>query len=274
MTAGAVTTALTAPAFGRATFPARVPVGVQLYCFRHELAEDFPGTLKQVAALGFKGVEFADYFGYSAGELRTFLDDNGVSCCGTHIHIETLQGDALEPSIAFNLTLGNPYLIVRSLSEERLASKEAVLRTADELNEIVEKLRPHGLRTGFHCHAPSFERSFDGQTVWDILGDHTSKDFILQLDTGNASHGGAVIPSVIKRHPGRIRSMHVKPFTAGAEDPFRAFIGDDGLPWKEIFDLSETVGGVEWYIVEYEDPAFPPLEALKENLARVHGFGR
>lgn len=54
----------------------------------------------------------------------------------------------------------------------------------------------------------------------DILGDNTSEDVIMQLDTGNAS----VVP------------------------------------------------GVD--IVEYERPAFPPLEALKANLDNLHKLGR
>lgn len=267
--------ALSVAGFSFPTWPvADVPVGVQLFCFRHQLAEDFPGTMAQIAKLGFKGVEYADYFGYNAKELRAIMDDNGVKCCGTHIHIETLQGDELSKSIEFNLTLGNPYLIVRSLRDDRLASKDAILRTAEDLNEISEALKPHGLRTGYHCHAYSFEQTYDDQTIWDILGDNTSEDFVLQLDTGNAAHGGANVPEVIKRHPGKVNTMHIKPYTSGDEDPFRAYIGDDKLPWPEIFDLSEEVGGIEWYIVEYEHEAYPPLEALKTNLERVNGFGR
>ena len=251
-----------------------VSVGVQLFCFRHLLEEDFAGTLAQVATLGYDGVEFAGYYDHTGEQLREMLTGHGLKCAGTHLGIDVLLGDELQKSIDFHGALGNTNLIVAGISDERTASKDAVLRTAEEFSEIQEKLRPHGMHTGYHCHAYSFSKLLDGETVWDLLADNTPDDFILQLDTGNAAHGGANIPDVIKGHPGKIRSMHVKPYTAGAEEPFEPFIGDDGLPWEEIFTLSESVGGIEWYVVEYEQESHPPLEALKANRDKVRGFGR
>ena len=251
-----------------------IPVGVQLFCFRHLLEEDFAGTLAQVATLGYDGVELAGYYDHSAAELRQMLDGHGLKCAGAHVGLNVLLGDELQKSIDFHGELGNTNLIVAAISEERRVSKDIVLRTAEAFSEIQDKLRPHGMRTGYHCHAYSFNQLLDGETIWDLLADNTPDDFILQLDTGNAANGGANVPEVINGHPGKIKSMHVKPFTAGAEDPFDPYIGDDGLPWEEIFTLSETVGGIEWYVVEYEQESRPPLEALKANRERVRGFGR
>ncbi len=251
-----------------------VPVGVQLYCFRHLLEKDFPGTLARVATLGYDGVEFAGYYDYEASELKAMLDSHGLKVAGAHVGMPALLGDELQRSIDFHGELGNPNLIVPAISEDRWESKETVLKTAEELSTIQEALRPHGMRTGYHCHAYSFNHLLDGETVWDLLAGNTPEDFILQLDTGNAANGGANLPEVIKGNPGRINSMHLKPFTHGTEHPFAPFIGDDSLPWEEIFDLSESVGGIEWYVVEYEDESHPPIEALKINRERVKGFGR
>jgi len=251
-----------------------VPVGVQLYCFRHLLEEDFEGTLEQVATLGYDGVEFAGYYDYSADELRQLRQGHGLEVAGAHVGIEALLGDELQPSIDFHGVLGNTRLIVPAISEERHASVDALMRTAEDLTSIQEALRPHGMSTGYHCHAYSFNKLMDGKTVWDMLADNTPEDLILQPDTGNAANGGADVAQVINNDPGRIRSMHLKPFTAGAEAPFAPFIGDDGLPWAEILDLSESVGGIEYYVVEYEEESHPPLDALRENRERLAGFGR
>ncbi|MDE2730941.1 MAG: sugar phosphate isomerase/epimerase [Bacteroidota bacterium] len=251
-----------------------VPVGVQLYCFRHLLEEDFEGTLEQVATLGYDGVEFAGYYDYSADELRQLLQGHGLGVAGAHVGIEALLGDELQPSIDFHGELGNTRLIVPAISEERHASVDALMRTAEDLTGIQEALRPHGMSTGYHCHAYSFNKLMDGKTVWDMLADNTPEDLILQLDTGNAANGGADVAQIINNDPGRIRSMHLKPFTAGAEAPFAPFIGDDGLPWAEILDLGESVGGIEYYVVEYEEESHPPLDALRENRERLAGFGR
>ncbi len=253
---------------------AAVPVGVQLYCFRHLLEEDFPGTLAEVATLGYDGVEFAGYYDYSAAELRSMLDGHGLRVAGAHVGLPMLLGDELQRSIDYHGELGNPNLIVPAIGEDRRTGMDVLMRTADELTAIQEALRPHGMRTGYHCHAYSFNQLVEGQTIWDILADNTPDDVILQLDTGNAANGGADVLDVIKGDPGRINSMHVKPYTHGAEHPFEPFVGDDSLPWEQIFALSESEGGIEWYVVEYEDESHPPLEALRTNRERVRGFGR
>ena len=253
---------------------ATIPVGVQLFCFRHLLEEDFEGTLAQVATLGYDGVEFAGYYDYSATDLRKLLDGHGLEVAGAHVGIDMLLGDELQRSIDFHGELGNTRLIVPAIGEDRRSPLDAVMRTAEDLTRIQEALRPHGMSTGYHCHAYSFNQLLDGQTIWDLLADNTPDDMILQLDTGNAKNGGADVLQVIRNDPGRIRSMHVKPFTVGAEHPFAPFIGDDSLAWAEIFDLSESEGGIEYYVVEYEDESHPPLEALRTNRERVRTYGR
>jgi hypothetical protein len=57
--------------------------------------------------------------------------------------------------------------------------------------------------------------------------------------------------------------MHVKPFSK--KDP-NAYLGADELDWPAIMTAAETVGGIEWYIIEYEKEGVPPLESLGANL--------
>jgi hypothetical protein len=56
-----------------------------------------------------------------------------------------------------------------------------------------------------------------------------------------------------------------KPFSKKNPD---AYLGDDELNWKEIMTTAESVGGIEWYIIEYEREAVPPLESLGANLTK------
>jgi sugar phosphate isomerase/epimerase len=243
----------------------QLPIGVQLYCVRKELAEDFDKTMAAVAGIGFDGVEFADYFGRSAKELRKSLDDNGLKCCGTHIVLPDMLGDKLKETVEFNLTLGNPYLIVRWLDESFRTSPEVFDNTVGLFNEVADNLKPHGLRVGYHNHDYIFGK-FDGKFLWDILGDGTSKDVILQLDTGNAMvQSGVDVVELLKRHPGRTGTIHIKPYSSKKPD---AFLGDDELHWPAIIKLCQTSAGTEWYIVEYEVEGIPPLEALKDNYLR------
>lgn len=239
-----------------------IPVGVQLYCFRRELAKDLPGTISQVADMGYQGVEFADYFGRSAKELRQILDDHGLEPCGTHIYLDDMLGDNVSKTVEFNQTLGNKNLIVRWLDEDMVSTPEAFSKTIDLFNQAVENVKPYGMRVGFHNHDAIFRR-FDGEYLWNILADHTPQEMILQLDTGNASNTGVEVIELLKRNSGRSITIHIKPYSASNPD---ALLGDDDLDWQEIMRICETSGGTEWYIIEYEREGIDPLEGLRKNL--------
>jgi sugar phosphate isomerase/epimerase len=173
-----------------------------------------------------------------------------------------LQGDKLQTAIEFNQAIGNDRLIVRSLPKDVYTSKAELLKVASTLNEISEKLKPAGLRVGYHNHTSDFNK-IEGEYWWNLFADQTRKNVILQFDTGNASEmEGVSVLDFLKRNKGRTISMHVKPFSKAKPD---AFLGADELKWNEIMKVCETVGGIEWYIIEYERPEHPPLDALRAN---------
>jgi sugar phosphate isomerase/epimerase len=259
------------PAAGRAgARRTAVPLGVQLYSVRHEATADLPGTLSRLADMGFEGVEFAEYFGRSSAQLRALLDERGLRCCGSHIYIRDLLGDEFDRTVEFNRTLGNPYLIFRWIEEDRRDSRASFMRTVELFNGISERLEPHGMRVGYHNHDYIF-RTFDGETLWDVLARNTRPEFILQLDTGHAAGFGKDPVELLRRHPGRHASMHIKPHSRARP---AAFIGDDEIPWPEVVRLAETMGGIEWYILEYEVEGVPPLQALDASLAHFRGLVR
>jgi len=248
----------------------RIPVGLQLYSVREDCAKDLPGVLERVAKMGYAGVEFAGYYGRSADELRTMLDDNGLKCCGTHTSIQTVQDDQLEDTIEFALTLGNPYLIVPGLPEEWRNSRDAWLRTAEFFNALSEKLAPHRLLCGYHNHHIEFQE-LDGELPWDTFFGNTNCDVIMQFDTGNALHGGARPEPFIKKYPGRAITVHLKEYSAA--NP-KALLGEGDIAWPEFFELCETVGGTEWYIVEQESYAYPPMECVARCIENLKTMGK
>ena len=238
------------------------PIGVQLYSVRHELEEDFEGTIARLAEMGFEGVEFANYFDHSAEELRSILDDNGLACCGTHIYLEDLLGGSFEETVAFSETLENEYFIVRWIPEERRTDRAAFMKTVEDFNRVAERLAPRGMQVGYHNHDYIFE-TFDGDLMWDLLAENTRDDVILQLDTGHAAGIGQDPVGLLKRHPGRTTTLHAKPYSGANE---AAVIGEDELDWGQIIETAEEVGGTEWHILEYEVEGVPPLEALDRCL--------
>ena len=240
-----------------------IPIGTQLWCVRMQLASDIPGTLKAVGALGYQAVELENAFGRSGAEWKTCLDAANLKPCGFHHRLSELQGDKLAASVEFNQAIGNRNLIIRSLEPAVYTSADLLKKTADEVNAVAERLKAHKMRVGYHNHTADFGR-IDGEYWWNRFADQTSKDVILQLDTGNASEMEGVTPqSLIERNAGRTISMHVKPFSK--KDP-NAYLGADELDWPAIMTAAETKGGIEWYIIEYEKEGVPPLESLRANL--------
>jgi sugar phosphate isomerase/epimerase len=255
----------TSAAAGFAPERKKIPLGLQLYSLRKECAKDLEGTIAAVGKMGYKGVEFAGYHGRDAKTLRKLLDDAGLKCCGTHTALDTLLGDKLAQTIEFNKTLGNEYLIVPSLQLKYQKSKEAWQQAADRFNEVLPKATAENMRIGYHNHGVEFT-PINGEMPWDIFFNRAKKDVLIQYDIGNAAHAGADAPTYLKKFPGRVASVHVKPYSKVNPD---ALIGDDEMPWSEIFKLCEGISGVKWYIIEYErenEPALVSVEKLRKIL--------
>jgi sugar phosphate isomerase/epimerase len=248
-----------------------LPIGLQLYSVRDDCERDLPGVLKAVGGMGYAGVEFAGYYGRTASELRQMLDDNGLKCCGTHTGLETILGDELEKTMAFNQTLGNKFLIVPSLPRERVGTEEAWLETARLFGEASERVAAQGMWVGYHNHSEEFQPVAGGALPWDLFFGHTPPAVVMQLDTGNLMHGGGEPAPFLERYPGRALTVHLKEFSA--TDP-NALLGEGDVPWPEIFRLCESVGGTEWYIVEQESYAYPPLECAERCLQNLRKMGK
>ena len=86
--------------------------GLQLYSVRDSAKEDFAGTLKRVAELGYKYVEPAGFFGHTAEEVKKMLDDNGLVLTGTHSSFEDLRPTRILETVAYHKAIGNPNYIV------------------------------------------------------------------------------------------------------------------------------------------------------------------
>jgi len=232
------------------------PIGVQLYSVRADCAKDLPGTIAAVAEMGYEGVEFAGYYDHTARDLRKILDDNGLRCCGTHTAMDTLSDENLEATIEFNQILGNRFLIVPYLAAD---SRDAWLRYAERFNVLADKVKPHGMWVGYHSHAGDFN-ALDGQMPWDLLFGNTRSDVVMQIDTGNTMDGGGDPVAFLNRYPGRALTVHLKEHSATNK---RAILGEGDVEWHEVFTLCETTGRTQWYIIEEEKDAYPPLKAVE-----------
>lgn len=249
----------------------RMPVALQLWSVREDCARDLAGTLEAVAEMGYDGVEFAGYHGWSAGRLRDLLGDLGLHVAGSHVGIGTLIEEELERSIDFNRELGNRFLIVPALPEEMMGSREAWLKVAGILNGVAERLRPEGMRTGYHNHQVEFQ-GISGELPWDLVMGSTVDDVVMQFDVGNAMLGGVSAEDVfgfMRRFPGRARTVHLKEYSSVDGE---ALLGEGETPLREFMGLCESVGGTEWFIVEQGAYPVPPLESARRCREILEGL--
>ena len=198
------------------------------------------------------------------------MDGLGLAVAGTHIDLDTMLGDRLAETVEFNQTLGNRFLIVPGLPEERRNSRQAWLGTAAIFDAVAGKLAEEGMFTGYHNHFIEFS-PMDGELPWDTLFSNTGQDVVMQVDIGNALHGGGDPIPYIERYPGRALTVHLKEYSATNS---QALVGQGDVDWERVFQLCESVGGTQWYIVEQESYAYPPLECVDRCLKALKAMGK
>lgn len=246
----------------------KIPIAVQLYSIRDDCARDLPKTIEAIAKMGYDGVEFAGYYGNSAEQLKNLLDQFGLKVAGTHISFESLIGNELEKTIEFNHILGNRFLIVPGLIEERRNSKAAWLETARIINKISDRLKSEDMHVGYHNHIIEFQL-LDNIVPWDVFFGSTNHSVVMQLDVGNAMHGGVSserIFEIIKKYPGRANTVHLKEFSSTNEN---AILGEGDVDWTKFLSLCYQIGDTEWFIIEQESYAFAPIECVRRCLINI-----
>lgn len=231
-----------------------VPVGLELYSVREELAKDLLATVSAVAKMGYQVVEFySPYLQWDntmAKGVRQRLDDLGIACPSTHNPATAFSGDSLERAIELNQILGSK-LVSMASPPPKLVTADAWKALAETCTKATERLRTLGMTAGFHNHAAEW-RVVEGQRPMDILAAGTPKDFVLQLDIGTCLEAGADPVAWINANPGRIRSIHCKDWGAGEGRRYAVAFGEGDAPWLRIFEAAEAAGGVEHYLIEQE----------------------
>lgn len=244
-----------------------IPVGLELYSVRDALQKDPQGTVRAVAQMGYQAVEFySPYFEWTdaqAKDMRKLLDDLGIHCYSTHNNAEYLGAKNIERARDLNLILGCKYLVLAWTDPKTgLDGWKAV---ADTLNSATEKLEPSGLKAGYHNHHAEWA-TVDGQRPMDILAKNTKPSVMLQLDVGTCIEGGADPVTWIRANPGRIKSIHCKDWSPDPDKGYKVLFGEGKADWKGIFRAAESVGGVEYYLVEQEGSRFSEFDTARKCL--------
>jgi sugar phosphate isomerase/epimerase len=244
-----------------------IPVGLELYSVREGLKQDLDGTLRAVAQMGYQCVEFyAPYFDWTDTEtkrVRKLLDDLGIRCSSTHNNAEYLSPDNINRARDKNLTLGSKYIVIASVQPQ--PAPDGWGAVADLLNSAADTLQPSGLKPGYHNHTAEFTLA-GGIRPMEVIAKNTKPSVMLQLDVGTCLEAGADPVAWIRANPGRIRSLHCKDWSPDPGKGYQVLFGEGKADWKNIFAAAESVGGVEFYLVEQEGSRFSELDTARKCL--------
>jgi sugar phosphate isomerase/epimerase len=275
------------------TGPLGRPIGLQLYTVREAVEKDLAGTLRAIAAIGYREVELAGIPAKSATELRKILDDLGLTAPSMHASMADLQ-DGLQERIDYAKALGTEYLVCafpwtadarfRSNPGHAVVSLASGITlddwkwNAEQLNKIGAAAKQAGLRCGYHNHNMEF-RSYDGVVAYDELLRLTDPQLVtMEMDIAWVVTAGVDPVKYLKKHDDRISLLHVKDVvkdlrvTADRLQAQTTEVGSGKVDWKRVFKAMESKR-IAHYFVEQENFERLPLESVKISFDYLRGLG-
>ena len=248
---------------------AKPKVALQMYTVRDEAQKDFVGTFKAVARIGYTSIETSGTGGLPSQELKRVLDELGLAVASAHVGLELLEGQ-LDQQITYFREVGCRDLVVPALPQGHRGSKDGYRRAADSMNRIGARCKEMGARLSYHNHAFEFER-FDGRLALELLYEKTDPHRVAaEIDTYWVQYGGGDPVDWIHRVKGRMPAIHCKDYAVTANKPHFAEVGHGNLDWQRILAACRETG-VEWYIVEQDDPV-PSGRDIFESIRMSYEF--
>ena len=240
-------------------------IGVQLYTVRNLLGEDFEGTIRAVAGLGYKELEFAGYYDRNPEDIRALLDEEEVTAPAAHIGIEALRGD-LTGIIDTSLTMGHQYVVCPYLgADER--TLEHYRQHAALFNEVGAACSEAGLKFAYHNHEFEFVET-DGIVPYDLLLAETDPELVqMELDLYWVVFAEVSSVDLFTQAPGRFPLCHIKDMGA---DGGMVPVGEGTIDFAAILAHNEHAG-LRHYFVEHDHPE-DALQSIATGIAHVQSL--
>ena len=270
---------LAAPMLSKLDFASKAPskIGLQLYTLRTDLSKDLEGTLKKVAAIGYKEVELFGYndgkfFGKTPKEFKAILDGLGLDPVSGHygagVQMKDQKGtlsNDWQRAVDDAATIGQKYVNCAYLTDGERKSIDDYKKYVDLFNKSGEVAKKAGLQFGYHNHDFEFKK-MDGQLPYDIIAS-TDPDLVkLELDLYWIVKAGLDPVDLFKKYPGRFPLWHVKDMDKG--DQSFAEVGTGSIDFKKIFD-ARKIAGMTHFFVEQDVAKIPALEAIDISFKNV-----
>ena len=243
----------------------KLPVGIQLYSVRDACKSDFKGTVRELAKMGFKGVEFAWQWGDMAPDgVAAFLKECNMRVCGFHGGIPEIL-DASSVAYALSKVTGNRYLTT-SMAGRVEKDWDAAIQDCVKAGKAA---KAQGMQFTYHNHAQEFA-TINGVYALDQLYRSTKADEVYaELDTHWIKRGGADPVAYIRQYKGRVPQVHLKDISAAND---HTELGTGVLDLKAIAAVAVEVGA-EWLIYEQDISKIGPMESARVSMENLKKAG-
>lgn len=255
------------------------PIALQLWTVRQYAQEDFLGTLRQVAAAGYRGVEQVHSFGYgglSAPQLRATMADLGLQTAGTHVSLQEWEADASR-ILDYQQELGVRYVAVSWLEPERRQDAAAYRQAAESLRGVAEQCEARGLHLLYHHHDFEFVR-FGERSALDLLSEIVGPERMgIEVDVHWVKRAGEDPVAFLRQLGARCPLVHFKDVperalhTLDHDDP--ATFTPLGTGLLDFSAIAEAAAFAQWYIVEQDYCEGDPWESVSLGLAYLQQKG-
>jgi sugar phosphate isomerase/epimerase len=236
-------------------------IGLQLYTVRDDMKKDFEGTLKNVAGIGYKQVEFAGYFDHSPADVRAILKRYHLDAPSSHIGTPHVLEKDFDKIIDAAKTIGHKYLIVAYIEEKDRTPLDNYRKFADLFNTAGEQAKKAGLRLGYHNHDFEF-KPIEGQLPYDLMLQRTDPKLVaFEMDLFWVTKGGKNPLDYFARYPGRFEAVHVKDMDAGGG---MVDVGKGKIDFAHIF-AQRKKAGIRYYFVEHDNPSPSAIESVRSS---------
>ena len=233
--------------------------GFQIWTINKDLQNDFHGTLKKMAAMGYSQVEMCSPLGYgfktlnemSGSEMRTIIEDTGLICNSSHFTSRELRED-LDNRIEWATQIGMKQMAQSRPRIPREATMDDWRKAAQELTVIGEKTRAAGIQMVYHNHHFEFEE-IDGQLIYPVLLEELDPDLVKMQFQVAVINVGFRAQDYFRKYPGRFISAHLADYSTELEK--QVPVGQGIVDWEDLFEAAKT-GGVKNYFVEMAPDTF------------------
>ncbi|MDD4870188.1 MAG: sugar phosphate isomerase/epimerase [Kiritimatiellae bacterium] len=240
-------------------------IAMQLYTMRDPAKKDLADTLKKVADMGWKYVQWSGMPNQSADQIRAALDKAGLKCIACHCSMEPFEKN-FDEQVAFWKTVGNKDVAPGGMMKDCTTNLEAWRKGAQRLDAIGAKLHAVGMRLSYHNHAWEFEKfPGDDRTKEDILMESTKpENLCAEIDIAWALAGGVDPAAYIRKMKNRCPVVHAKDVTIDGKKRTLKALGQGSVKWDEVFAAGKEAG-IQWYVYEQDSGEGSPFDYAKAS---------